>query len=148
MKWYSFGSAFCYSAYYLWDSSILLSDSFLIIIVQYPIVRTLALTVEEPLLDGILLSGYLVMDSELPLSSACLLHFSCVQSFVTLWTVAHQAPLAMGFSRQEYWNGLSLPTAGDLPNPGIKPTSLTSSELAGGFFTTSTTWEASFWLLF
>ena len=41
--------------------------------------------------------------------------------FVTSWTVAHQAPLSMGFSRQEYWSGLSFPSPGDLPNPGIKP---------------------------
>ena len=53
-----------------------------------------------------------------------------------------QAPLSMGFSRQKYWSGLSCPPAGDLPNPGIKPTSLKSPALAGGFFTTSATWEA------
>ena len=40
--------------------------------------------------------------------------------FVTPWTVAHQAPLSMGFSRQEYWSGLPFPSPGDLPNPGIK----------------------------
>ena len=39
----------------------------------------------------------------------------------TPWTVAHQAPLSMGFSRQEYWSGLPFPSPGDLPNPGIKP---------------------------
>ena len=48
----------------------------------------------------------------------------------------------MGFSRQEYWSGLPCPSPRDLPNPGIKPTSLTSPALAGRFFTTSTTWEA------
>ena len=48
---------------------------------------------------------------------------SCVQLFVTPWTVAHQAPLSMGFSRQEYWSGLPFPSPGDLPDPGIKPTS-------------------------
>ena len=47
-----------------------------------------------------------------------------------------QAPLSMGFSRQEYWNGLPFPPPGDLPDPGIKPKSLVSPELAGGFFTT------------
>ena len=56
-------------------------------------------------------------------------------------TVAHRAPLSMGFSRQEYWSGLLCPSAGDLLDPRIKPTSLTSPALAGGFFTTSTTWE-------
>ena len=52
------------------------------------------------------------------------------------------APLSMEFSRQEYWSGLPCPLLGDLPNPGIKPTSLMSPALAGGFFTTSATWEA------
>ena len=54
----------------------------------------------------------------------------------TPWTVALQAPLYMGFSRQEYWSGLPFPTPGDLPDPGIKPMSLVSPALAGGFFTT------------
>ena len=49
---------------------------------------------------------------------------SCVRLFVTPWTVAHQAPLSMGFSRQEYWSGLPFPSPGDLPNPGIEPRSL------------------------
>ena len=62
-------------------------------------------------------------------------------SFATPWTVARQAPLPMGFSRQEYWSGWPFPPPGDLPNPGIKPTSLMSPVRAGGFFTTSTTWE-------
>ena len=48
---------------------------------------------------------------------------SRVQLFATSWTVAHQAPWSMGFSRQEYWSGLPFPSPGDLPNPGIKPTS-------------------------
>ena len=62
----------------------------------------------------------------------------------TLRTVAHQAPLSMGFSRQEYWNGLSCPPLGDPPNPGIKAASLLSPALAGRFFNTSTTWEATY----
>ena len=48
---------------------------------------------------------------------------SCIQLFVTPWTVAHQAPLFMVFFRQEYWSGLPFPIPGDLPNPGIKPIS-------------------------
>jgi len=48
----------------------------------------------------------------------------------------------MGFSKQEYWSGLPCPPPGDLPEPGTKPMSLTSPALAGGFFTTSVTWEA------
>ena len=47
----------------------------------------------------------------------------CVQLFVTPWTVAHQAPLSIGFSRQEYWSGLPFPSPGGLPNPGIEPRS-------------------------
>ena len=58
---------------------------------------------------------------------------SCVQLFVTPWTVAHQAPLSMGFSRQEYWSGLPFPPPRDLPNPGIEPS---SPALASRFFTT------------
>ena len=54
---------------------------------------------------------------------------SCVQLFVTPWTVACQAPLSMGFSRQEYWSGLPFPPPRDLPDPGIKPLSLVSPVL-------------------
>ena len=66
---------------------------------------------------------------------------SCLP-LVTPWTVAHQAPLSPEFSRQESWSGLSCPPPGDLPDPGIEPESLTFTALAGGFFTTSATWEA------
>ena len=66
---------------------------------------------------------------------------SHVQVFVTPWTVAHQAPLSVGFSRQEYCSGLSCPPLGNLPNPGIEPMSLASPALAGRFFTTVDTWE-------
>ena len=48
---------------------------------------------------------------------------SCVRLFGTPWTVAYQAPPSMGFSKQEYWNGLPFPSPGDLPNPGIEPRS-------------------------
>ena len=51
--------------------------------------------------------------------------FSCVRLFATPWTVAYQAPLSMGFSRQKYWSGLPFPSPGDLPHPGIKPGSST-----------------------
>ena len=57
----------------------------------------------------------------------------CVPLFAPPWTVAHQAPLSLGFSRQEYWSGLPFPSPEDLSDPGIDPT---SSALAGGFFTT------------
>ena len=68
--------------------------------------------------------------------------FSHVQLFGTLWTVIHQAPLSMRFSRQEYWSGLPCPPPRDLPDPGIKLAPLTSPALASEFFITSTTWEA------
>ena len=69
----------------------------------------------------------------------CVQCLSCVWLFATPWIVACQAPLSMGFSRQEYWSGLSFPPPGDLPDPGIKPV---SPALVGGFFTTWATWEA------
>ena len=58
---------------------------------------------------------------------------SCVQLLVVPWTVAHQAPVSVGFSRQEYQSGLPFPSLGDLHDPGVKPA---SPALAGGFFTT------------
>ena len=75
----------------------------------------------------------------------CLLHAKllqlCVLLFVAPWTVGQQSPLSMGFSRQEYWSGLTcLPP--DLPDPEVEPASLTSPALVGRFFTTGTTWEA------
>ena len=62
--------------------------------------------------------------------------------FATPWTVAHQAPLSMGFSRQEYWSGLPFPS-GDLPDPGIKST---SPALGGMFFTTEPPGKPSLYL--
>ena len=60
----------------------------------------------------------------------CMLrYFHCVWPFATLWTVACQAPLPMGFSRQEYWSGLSCSSPGDLPDPGIKPVAPTAPAL-------------------
>ena len=62
--------------------------------------------------------------------------FSCVRLFVTLWITARQAPLSMGFFRQEYWSRLSCPPPGNLPKPRIKPMSLLSPASTGGFFAT------------
>ena len=72
--------------------------------------------------------------------------FSHVQFCATLWTVAHQALLSMGFSRQECWSGLGLPCPppGDLPDPGIEPVSLPSPTFSGRIFTTSATWKAPY----
>ena len=69
-------------------------------------------------------------------------HFIGVQLFATPWTVAHQAPLSMGFPRQEYWSRVLFPLPGDLPHPGIDPVSLTSPALAGGLFITRAPWES------
>ena len=66
-------------------------------------------------------------------------HCSRVWLFATPWTTAYQAPVSMGFSRQEYWSGLPCPSPGDLPDPGIEPK---SPVLASRFFATNTTWEA------
>ena len=63
-------------------------------------------------------------------------HFSQVGLFATPWTVACQAPLSMGFPRQEYWSGLSCSPLEDLTDSGIEPVSLMSPASAGGFFTT------------
>ena len=65
-------------------------------------------------------------------------HFNHIRLFVTLWTVACQAHLSMGFSWQEYWSGLPCPLPGNLPDPGIKYVSITSPALASGFFATET----------
>ena len=72
-------------------------------------------------------------------------HAESLQSCLTRCDPMDCSPLgslSMRFSRQEYWSGLPCPPPGDLPDPGIKPTSLKSPALADGFFTTSATWEA------
>ena len=73
---------------------------------------------------------------------ACSVASAVSRLSVTPWTAALQTLLSMRFSRQEYWSGLPYPSRGDLPSPGIEPVSLISPALAGGFFTTSTTWKA------
>ena len=71
----------------------------------------------------VLVSGVQQSDSVLYIYARMLSHFSCVQLSVTLWTIARQAPLSIGFSRQEYWSGLPCPPPGDLPDLGIEPIS-------------------------
>ena len=70
-------------------------------------------------------------------SCVCAQLLSHVRFSVTPRTGTHQAPLSLGFSRQEYWRGFPFLTPEDLPNPGIEPVSLVSLVLAGGFFTTA-----------
>ena len=74
--------------------------------------------------------------------NVCVLVTKLCSTLCAPWTAAHQAPLSMEFSKQEYWSGWPCPPPGGFPNPGIKPMSLTSSALEGWFFTTSATWEA------
>ena len=73
------------------------------------------------------------------------IHAKSLQSCLTLCDpmdyIARQAPLFMRFPRREYWSGLPCPPPDDLPDPGIEPTSLMSSALAGRFFTSNATWE-------
>ena len=78
--------------------------------------------------------------SPAPGGVACVL--SHVRLFGSSWTVAHQAPLSMEFSREEYWSGLPFPSPGDLPDPEIKLASLASPALAGRFFATVARGEA------
>ena len=78
--------------------------------------------------------------SELWFGCACVSVTSVMSDSVTLWTVARQAPLSMGFPRQAYWNGLPCPPRGDLPNPGIEPP---SPAMVGRIFATSATWKAN-----
>ena len=77
------------------------------------------------------------MVCELHMCACC--HFNCVWLLVTLWIVAHQVALSMGFSRQEYWSRLPCPPPGDLPDPGMEPM---TPALAGRFFTSNTTGKA------
>ena len=86
--------------------------------------------------------SYFGLELKTSLLLLLLSHFSHVWLFVKLWNVDCQSSLTMGFSRQEYWNGLSRPPPGDLPDPGIEPISLMSPALEGRFFATSTNWEA------
>ena len=72
----------------------------------------------------------------------CAYMLSCFSRVQLCNPIACQAPLFMRFQRQEYWSGLPCPPLGDLPDPGIKPTSLSSPALAGWFFTTGATREA------
>ena len=69
---------------------------------------------------------------------SCLEHVCVLQLFAAPWTVAHQAPLSMGFSRQEYWSGLPCPPSGDFPDPGIEPV---SPYIGRRVLYHSTTWE-------
>ena len=87
--------------------------------------------------------GYMALKPG-PQPHVCVLTcFSRVRLFGTLWTVPCQTPPSMGFSRQEYWRGLSCCPPGDLLGPGIEPTSLKSPALASRYFTTSPTWKPS-----
>ena len=74
----------------------------------------------QPWLHHLFSLGKIFKISQLQFSHAMLSHFSCVRLLVTLWSLAHQAPLSMGFSKEEYWSGWPFSFL-DLPDPGIKP---------------------------
>ena len=76
----------------------------------------------------------------------CYAMLHCVWLFLIPRTIATQAPLCMGFSRQEHWSGLPFPSPGHLPHPGIEPVFPVSPAFTGGFFTTSANWEAHLWV--
>ena len=84
-----------------------------------------------------------LLPHELRSGKPVLNHYSHVWLFLTVWTVACQAPLSMRFSRQEYCSGLPGPHPGDLPDPGTEPESVTTPVLAGGFFITSAPGKSS-----
>ena len=84
-------------------------------------------------MSELLLVGNLAASADIT-TCVCVLSRSVMSDCATLWTVARQAPLSMGFSRQEYWSGLPCPPPGDLPDLGIEPVSLMSLALAGRVF--------------
>ena len=88
-------------------------------------------------------SKYLLCDRRYMTQNRRAQLLSHVQLFATPWTAAHQTPLSVEFSRQDYWSGLSFLPPGDLPHPRVEPVSCVSPASAGGFFTTSTIWEAT-----
>ena len=90
----------------------------------------------SPLLGTLIILHTHSRDKDVLVRACMLSRFCCVQLFAIPWTVAHQAPLSMGFSRQEYWSGWQCPSPGDLPDLGMEPTSHVSPTLAGRFFTT------------
>ena len=86
-------------------------------------------------------SYWLSLNLFLTKGCCCSQLLSRVRLFAAQWTVDHQAPLSMEFSKQEYWSRLPFPTPGDPPDLGTEPASLASPALAGRFFTTSATWD-------
>ena len=117
------------------------------LIKQAGIVQPQAMRVGRLRRSGLDLSWLLCLYFLSPLSGAWLYvlapSLSHVWLFATLWTVACQASLSMGFSRQDYWS-IAISSSRDLPDPDIEPVSPVSLALAGRFFTTSATWEALF----
>ena len=108
-------------------------------------VFTGAATLENSMENSQKLKIESLYDPASPSGYVCMLSgFSRVRIFATPWTVARQAPPSMGFSRQEYWMGCHLLLQGSFPTQGLNPASLASPALAGGFFTSSATWEAGY----
>ena len=116
-----FVSLFFFS--YFW--AIIIKNSFQPYTVQPNATLNLQLVIRSPISLALRKSVFVFVFVFNKISIMCeISHFNHIQLFVTLWTIAHQAPLSMGFSRQEYLRGLPCSIPGDLPDPGIKPTSL------------------------
>ena len=82
------------------------------------------------------------------ISCVCVHARSAVSDSATPWTVAHQAPLSRGLSRQEYWSGLPFPSPGDLPDPGSEPASPAHLTLAGRFFTSVPPGKSDYFIVY
>ena len=115
----------------LWDSSTLLCVS---AVSFFSLLRGIPLDICTNLCS----STYRLINIWVICIELVLSRFSCVWLFATLWTVAHQSPLSMGFSKQEHWTGCHFLLQGIFSTHGIEPMSLMSPALAGGLFTTST----------
>ena len=94
----------------------------------------IVITIEAEKKDSLVKDSFQMFPSIVPMALYSAGMLSRVQLFETLWTVVHQAPLSMGFPKQEYWSGLLFPPPRDLPDPGTEPMSLVSPAPAGGFF--------------
>ena len=116
---------FCFFVFFSYFWAIIIKNSFQPYTVQPNATLNLQLVIRSPISLALRKSVFVFVFVFNKISIMCeISHFNHIQLFVTLWTIAHQAPLSMGFSRQEYLRGLPCSIPGDLPDPGIKPTSL------------------------
>ena len=112
---------------YLGAESLHLIETLLSHVRNHPTIFQSSCTILQQFIPSTMYGGF-----NFSTSFCCFQSLSRVQLFATPWTVSRQAPLSMGFSRQEYWSGLPFPSPGDVPDPGIEPT---CPALAGRFLT-------------